>query len=170
MTSAELLLHDFEIETSNTRRTLERIPEENPDYKPHEKSMPLGRLAMHCATLPLFGYYILADDDMDLAASKRQHSDLTFQSRAHCLQTFEESVKTCRESLAGASDEDLEAIWKFSWGEHIISNNPRSITFRQLFMHHMVHHVAQLGVYLRLNNLPVPSLYGPSADEQWSPK
>ncbi len=169
MTTAELLLQDFEREMSNTRRTLERVPEGANDYKPHEKSMPIGKLAMHCATLPLFGSYLIADEGMDLASSTRPHPDLTFKSRQECLERFDSSAAACREALAGASDEALAAPWRFSFGPQLISNDPRSLSFRTMCMNHLVHHVAQLGVYLRLNGIPVPALYGPSADEQWSP-
>ena len=85
MTTAELLLEDFDVEISNTRRTLERVPNDKPDWVPHEKSMKLGKLAMHCATMPLFGYYILEDDGMDMANSKRPQSSLAFESRELCL-------------------------------------------------------------------------------------
>jgi uncharacterized damage-inducible protein DinB len=170
MTTAELLLQDYDIEISNTRRTLERVPEDKPDWAPHPKSMKLGKLAMHCATIPLFGYYILEDEGMDLANSTRPHADLTFHSSAECLARLDESAAMCREAIAAASDDHLAAMWKFSFGEHVIAHHPRSMTFRTMCFDHMIHHVAQLGVYLRLNDLPVPALYGPSADEQWAAK
>ena len=147
MSTAGFLLEDFDIEISNTRRTLERVPNDKTDWVPHPKSMPLGKLAMHCATLPHFGFYILEDDGMDMANSERR-----------------------RAALAAASDEHLAKVWPFSFGEHIISSVPRSKTFRLMCLNHLIHHTAQLGVYLRLNDIPVPALYGPSADEQWSPK
>jgi uncharacterized damage-inducible protein DinB len=168
MTVAEILLQDFDTEISNTRRTLERVPEDKNDWKCHDKSMVLGKLAMHCATLPLFGSYIIEDDGMDMAASKRPHSSLEFTTRANALQKLDESAAACRKAIAASSDEDLAKLWKFSYGEHVISNNPRSLTFRQMCFNHLIHHTAQLGVYLRLNDIPVPALYGPSADEQWS--
>jgi uncharacterized damage-inducible protein DinB len=166
MTIAEILLQDFDIEISNTRRTLERVPEGKNDWKCHDKSMPLGKLAMHCATLPLFGSYIILDDGMDMANSTRPHVPLEFKSREDCLRHLDESAKTCRNAIAAASDEVLSAPWRFSFGEQIICNNPRSLTFRQMCFNHLVHHTTQLGVYLRLNDIPVPALYGPSADEQ----
>jgi uncharacterized damage-inducible protein DinB len=169
VTIAEILLQDFDIEISNTRRTLERVPEGKNDWAPHEKSMKLGKLAMHCATLPLFGYYILEDDGMDLANSKRPHASLVFESTALCLERLDESAAKCRAAIAAASDEHLAALWKFSFGEHVISHNARSLAFRQMCFDHLIHHAAQLGVYLRLNDIPVPALYGPSADEQWVP-
>lgn len=170
MKTADVLVQDFDSEMANTRRTLERVPEDRADYKPHEKSMPLGRLAMHCATLPRMGVYIMQDDGMDLAAPKHPHPDLILKSREDCLKQFDESVAKCRAALAGATDEQLAAPWRFSWGEQVLSNDSRLVTFRRVCFNHLIHHVAQLGVYFRLNNIPVPALYGPSADEQWSPK
>ena len=170
MKISEILLQDYDIEISNTRRTLERIPEGKNDWKCHDKSMPLGRLAMHCATLPLFGYYILEDEDMDLAAPRRPFASLDFTTREAALKALDEGAAKCRASLAAASGEHLSKLWEFSWGEHLICNNARSLAFRQMFVDHLIHHTAQLGVYLRLNDIPVPGLYGPSADEQWSAK
>ncbi|MBS1821688.1 MAG: DinB family protein [Acidobacteria bacterium] len=170
MKISEQLLQDFDAEISNTRRTLERVPEGKNNWKCHEKSMELGRLAMHCATLPLFGSYIMLDDGMDMANSKRPHFPLEFTTREAALKQFDECAKACREAIAAASDEALSANWRFSFGEHLISDRPRSTTFRMMCFNHLIHHTAQLGVYLRLNDLPVPALYGPSADEQWAPK
>jgi hypothetical protein len=170
MTIAEILLQDYDVEIANTRCTLARVPEDKPEWVPHAKSMKLGKLAMHCATLPLFGYYILEDEGMDMANSKRPHVPLVFTNRADCLERLDESAAKCRAALAAASDEHLSALWKFSFGEMLISNNPRSMSFRQMCFDHLLHHTAQLGVYLRLNDIPVPALYGPSADEQWTAK
>jgi uncharacterized damage-inducible protein DinB len=169
MTSAELLLQDYDIEIANTRRTLERVPEGKNDWTPHDKSMPLGKLAMHCATLPLFGLYLIEDDGMDLAKPKRPHAPLEFISAENAVQQLDTQAAACRAALAAASDDALATPWRFSFGEQLISNSPRSLAFRQMFFNHLVHHTAQLGVYLRLNDIPVPALYGPSADEQWSP-
>jgi len=170
MTISELLLQDFDFEISNTRRTLERVPEGKNGWKCHDKSMELGKLTMHCATLPLFGSYIILDDGMDMANPKRPHIPLEFTTREAALQQMDASAKACRDALAAISDEALEAPWRFTYGEHLISEMPRSTTFRMMFFNHMIHHTAQLGVYLRLNDIPVPALYGPSADEQWAPR
>jgi uncharacterized damage-inducible protein DinB len=170
MTIAEQLLQDFDAEISNTRRTLERVPEGRNAWKCHNKSTELGRLAMHCATLPLFGSYIMLDDGMDMAQPKRPRTTLEFTTRDAALKQLDDAARACRDALAGASDEALSAPWRFSFGEQLISEMPRSTTFRMMFFNHMIHHTAQLGVYLRLNDIPVPALYGPSADEQWSPK
>jgi uncharacterized damage-inducible protein DinB len=132
--------------------------------------MAMGRLAMHCATMPLFGYYLLEDGGMDLAAPKRPHASLDFTTRANMLAQLDDAAAKCRGALAAASDEHMMAHWKFTWGDKVIFEGPRAQAYRAMFFDHMIHHVAQLGVYLRLQNVAVPGLYGPSADEPWTPK
>jgi uncharacterized damage-inducible protein DinB len=167
MTTAEILLLDFDIEIANTRRTLERVPEGKDDWVPHAKSMKLGKLAMHCATLPNFGIYIMEDEGMDMAKPTRPHVDPTFTTREACLAAADEAAAKCRAAIAGASDEHLATLWRFSFGPQELSNKSRALTYRQMCFDHLIHHTAQLGVYLRLLDIPVPALYGPSADEQW---
>ena len=169
MTTSALLLQDFDAEIANTRRTLERVPEGNNDFKCHDKSMPLGKLAMHCATMPLFGAYIIEDDGMDMAKPLHPHIPLVFTTREACLKQLDDAASRCRADLASATDKAFAQNWRFSFGEHLISEAPRSLTFRAMCFNHLIHHTAQLGVYLRLNDIPVPALYGPSADEQWTP-
>ncbi len=123
MTTSELLLEDFDAEMANTRRLLERIPE-TPDYKPHDKSMPCGRLAMHVATLPGFGKTILTTPGMDMAKPTVPRADMTFTTRDNLLATFDSNAAEARKALAAASDDDLAAIWPFSFGEHVIYKNP----------------------------------------------
>jgi uncharacterized damage-inducible protein DinB len=168
MTISHLLLQDFDAAISNTRRTLERIPEGKNDWKCHDKSMAMGKLAMHCATLPIFGHYILEDDSMDLAKPKRPQQSFEFTTAAAAMEKLDECAKACRDSIAATSDEAFSKPWRFTFGEHLISEMPRSTTFRVMCFNHLIHHTAQLGVYLRLNDIPVPALYGPSADDQWS--
>src|SRR6516165_8182532 len=140
MKISEVLLQDFDKEISNTRRTLERVPEGKNDWTCHEKSMAMGRLAMHCATLPMFGHYIMEDDGMDMAASKRAHLPLEFTTREAALKQLDEAAAKCRESLVNASDEALEKTWRFSFGDQLISEFPRSQTFRLMFFDHLIHH------------------------------
>jgi len=172
MTIAEILLLDYDQEISNTRRTLERIPEDKPEWAPHAKSFKMGKLAMHCATMPLFGSYLIEDDGMDLADPnpKRKHADLTFTTTAAALAALDENAAKCRAAITATSDEAFQQMWKFSFGEHVIMHEPRVAIFRKLCFDHLIHHTSQLGVYLRLLDIPVPALYGPSADEQWGPK
>ena len=170
MKVADLLLQDFDAEMASTRRVLERIPDDKPEYKPHEKSFEMGRLAMHVATLPVFGKTILTTPSLDMANPTQPRPDMTFRSREITVATFEAAANALRAALTAASDEDLEAKWKFSFGDYLIMDAPRSQTYRMLFFNHLVHHRAQLGVYLRLNDIPVPGIYGPSADEPFAPK
>jgi uncharacterized damage-inducible protein DinB len=167
MTTAELLLQDYDMEMGMTRRTLDRVPEDKPDYKPHEKSMPMGKLAVHVATLPKLGTFVITTPSLDLTTAK--WPDMTFVSREKLLADFDALAAEARAALVAASDADLAATWKFSYGEHVLSNSPRSLAFRHMFVNHLIHHRAQLGVYLRLNDVPVPGVYGPSADEPFKP-
>jgi len=167
MTLAEILLLDYDIEIANTRRTLERVPTGNPDFAPHAKSMKLGKLAMHCATLPAMGLYVVQDPGMDMAAPTRPRISMDFESTAATLATLDEHAAAARAAIAAASDEDLLKLWPFSVGPNVISNLSRYLTLRLWMTNHLIHHTAQLGVYLRLLDIPVPGLYGPSADEQF---
>jgi uncharacterized damage-inducible protein DinB len=164
MTIAEILLQDFDSEMKGTRTTLERIPENKPDFKPHEKSMACGRLAAHVATLPRFGINILTTDDLDLTTAK--WPDMTFVSREKLLADFDALAVEARTALTNCSDEHLQKNWKMSWGDKVVADAPRSLLYRTMFFNHLIHHRAQLGVYLRLNDQPVPPLYGPSADDR----
>jgi uncharacterized damage-inducible protein DinB len=167
MTIAELLLQDYDTEIANTRRTLERVPEGKNDWVPHEKSMKLGTLAMHCATMTLFGLYVIEDPGMDMMASTRPRVQLVFTTTEACVATLDEHAARCRAAIAAASDEHFLEPWPFAVGPNVISNFSRYKTLRLWSMNHLIHHTAQLGVYLRLNGIAVPGLYGPSADEQF---
>jgi uncharacterized damage-inducible protein DinB len=166
MTISEILLQDFDSEMKGARTTLERVPEERPDFKCHQKSMPMGRLAVHVATLPRFGITILTTDVLDLAVAK--FPSMIFESREKLLADFDALSAEARSHLASATDEHLEKNWKLVWGDKIITDAARSAAYRTMFFNHLIHHRAQLGVYLRLNDRPVPPLYGPSADDSTS--
>lgn len=164
MNIAEVLLADFDAEITNTRRTLERIPENDPQWKPHEKSMPIGRLALHTARLPDFGSRILTTDELDM--DKEKFPDIIFESTAHLLSELDRTAGKAKSQLAGSSDDHLKGHWKLVFKGRAFVDAPRMVLYRTMFLNHLVHHRAQLGVYLRLLNLPVPGLYGPSADER----
>ena len=117
--------------------------------------------------MPACRFYLIEDEGMDLAAPKRPHVPLVFESREASLAQLNDAAGQLRRALAVATDEHLAQNFPFRYGEHMISNANRILTYRQMFFNHLVHHTAQLGVYLRLNDIPVPALYGPSADEQW---
>ena len=164
MTISEILLQDYDVEAKNTRTTLERIPAHLAEFKPHEKSMPMGRLAMHVATLPSFANAILTLEKMDL--TKDKFPTLIFESPEATVRTFDQVSSELRDKLSAQSDADLQRNWLMVFGDKPIADAPRSVLFRTMYFNHQLHHRAQLGVYLRLNNLPVPALYGPSADDR----
>ncbi len=163
MTIAESLLLDFDHEIAGTRRTLERIPENDPQWKPHNKSMPIGRLALHTARLPEFCNMILTTDEWDM--THRKFPDFVFQSTAHLLTELERTAVEARLHLTASSDDHLRENWKLRFGDRVLIDEPRMVLYRTMFLNHLVHHRAQLGVYLRLLGIPVPGLFGPSADE-----
>jgi uncharacterized damage-inducible protein DinB len=160
----ELLLPEFDAEMKNTRVTLERVPADKPEFAPHPRSMPLGRLAPHVAQLPSFGLTILTTPELDF--SKGSVKPAAMESAAQLVRLFDEGAAKTREALAGMRDDAWQENWKlmFQPGRNIFEGS-RFLAYREMFLNHLVHHRAQLGVYLRLNDLPVPSIYGPSADE-----
>jgi uncharacterized damage-inducible protein DinB len=166
MTISEILLLDYDIEIKGARRTLALIPEKDPQWKPHEKSMAIGRLALHVARLPEFCTRILTTPEMNMATDK--FPDLKFESTGDLLSVLDRTAVEARSHLAASSDEDLGKSWKLSFGDRVIVDAPRMILYRTMFLNHLVHHRAQLGVYLRLLDVPIPGLYGPSADEPFS--
>lgn len=163
MTIAELLSQSLAIELAMTRRMLDRVPTDNPAFAPHPKSMPLGKLAMHVATLPRLATLIISTPAFDLTNAPA--TDLTLRSHEQLVATFDENVRILQSALNSATDEQLSQPWRFSFGERVISDEPRAVTLLHMFLGHMSHHRAQLGTYLRLLDLPVPGVYGPSADE-----
>ncbi len=166
MAIRDALLPEFDHEMANTRKALERVPEGKPDWKPHDKSMPIGRLAGHIAELPGWAVETLERDSLDInpaGAAPIQPNVMT--SRKELLALFDGSAAKGRAAIASASDEALMKPWTLLAGGQEVLTLPRVAVLRSYVMNHLIHHRAQLGVYLRLNNVPVPALYGPSADE-----
>jgi len=163
---SQSLLPEFDIEIANTRKTLERVPEGKSEYRPHAKSMAMGRLAGHLVEIPTWALMTLAQDELDLnPGSGPAFAPYVMSSRQEALDKFDEDVKKAREALASATDENMMKTWTLKNGGQTIMAMPRAVVMRSFVMNHMVHHRAQLGVYLRMNDIPVPSIYGPSADE-----
>ena len=162
MTTAELLLSEFDEEIKKTRATLERVPVK-PDFTPHPKSMPLGKLAPHVAELAGFGYTILTTPEFDFAKSDRKR--LPFESAEQLVRAFDEGAARVRSALANTSNDAWTESWKLSFQGKPIFSGSRFLAYRQMFLNHLVHHRAQLGVYLRLHDKPLPATYGPSADD-----
>ena len=163
MSISELLLPEFDEEIKKTRRTLERVPADKADFAPHAKSMPLGKLAPHVAQLAGFGLSVLTTPEVDF--SKGSYKPLPFESAAQLVKVLDEGAAKVRTALVGLPDEAWKQNWKLAWQGKTIFEGPRFLAYRQMFLNHLVHHRAQLGVYLRLNEQPVPATYGPSADE-----
>ena len=162
MTISEALLPEFDYEMSCTRKTLERVPNK-PDFTPHPKSMPLGKLAPHVAELAGFGLSVLETPMLDFSAGS--YKPLAFESAAQLVGVFDAGAAKVRRALAAMPDEAWQENWKLIYQGHTIFEGSRFLAYRAMFLNHVVHHRAQLGVYLRLNDVPVPSIYGPSADE-----
>jgi uncharacterized damage-inducible protein DinB len=155
-------LPDFDQEMRVTRRLLERVPSERGEWRPHPKSFPLGHLAQLVARMPGWLPAMLREPDIDLAASP----GYSFQPTEALLAEFDANVRAAADALASATAADLESQWSMRHGERVLMTQPRGAVVRS-HLHHMIHHRAQLGVYLRLNDVPVPSMYGPTADERW---
>ena len=166
MPIADSILPEFDNEMANTRKTLERAPDDKFAWKPHEKSMTLGRLAGHLAEMPGWGVYTLNTASFDIApADGPAMQPFQPKSRQEVLSLFDKGVAEMRAALAAAKDDQLLQPWSLLSGGTPIFTMPRIAVIRGMILNHSIHHRAQLGVYLRLNNLPVPALYGPSADE-----
>lgn len=160
------ILPEFDHEVANTRKVLERVPEGKPDYKPHEKSMAMGRLAGHTAELPGWAKETILQNSIEIRQGDPRNVALVMTSRKQLLEEFDKRAAAGRAAIAGASDEELMKPWSLIANGKTIFTLPKIAVLRGFVMNHMIHHRAQLGVYLRLNNVPVPSIYGPSADEQ----
>jgi uncharacterized damage-inducible protein DinB len=164
-TITELLVAELDREMPGTRRALERVPEGQNDWKPHEKSTPLGYLAGLVATMPSWIESMVQDDSLDLA-SPGKYATRAFDSTAELLRVFDAGVVAARTALAGATDEQLlQTRWRLLMKGNVLTNETRFEAIRGGGLNHLYHHRAQLTTYLRLNEQPVPSLYGPSADE-----
>ena len=159
----DLLLTEFDEEAKKTRAMLERVPVK-PDFKPHSKSMALGKLAPHVAELAGFGLTILTTPEFDFSTAP-QRTRLQLESSEQLVKAFEEGAAKVREALKNTPDSAWTESWKLSFGGKPIFSGSRFLAYRQMFLNHLVHHRAQLGVYLRLNDTPLPATYGPSADD-----
>ena len=163
MPLSELLLAEFDAEMKTTRTMLERVPEDKKDFAPHPKSMPLNKLAPHVAQLAGFGVSVLTTPELDF--SKGSYKPVPFESAQQLLQVFDKGAAEVRAALKNVPDEAWTQNWKLSFQGKPIFSGSRFLAYRQMFLNHLVHHRAQLGVYLRLNGKPLPATYGPSADD-----
>ena len=162
MSLAQMLLPEFDKEMASTRKLLECVPDGKYDYKPHDKSMTFGRLAGHVAEIPSYGTATIKLEKLEMKGGEKPFAPT---SKKELLETFDKYVAEARAAIAGASDEDLAKIWSFSYAGKEVFSMPRIAVLRGMMMNHLIHHRAQLGVYLRMNNVEFPGMYGPSADE-----
>ena len=166
MTIAEVLLSDFDHEFATTRTYLERVPEDKFDYKPHEKSMAMGQLASHLAEAPGWAVVTVNDDVMDFnPPDGKKWEPFIAKTKAEMLAKFDESVAAAKQAIASCSDEKMGAMWTMLNSGQEVMKMPRLAVLKAFVLSHNTHHRAQLGVYFRLNDIPVPMAYGPTADE-----
>ena len=166
MRLSQTFLGEFDQEMANTRKSLERVPEDKFAWKPHEKSTTMGYLATHIATLPGWAVQTLEQDSLDLAPEGGEPYKLEeAKTVKELLESFDRSAAEGRLAISEASDEDLMKPWSLLKTGETLLTLPRAAVLRSFVLNHIIHHRAQLGVYLRLNDVPVPAIYGPSADE-----
>lgn len=163
MTTCQLLTLDFDDEMKSTRKMLERIrlDEAHRDFKPHEKSMALAFLATHTAEIPGWVKMALESEVLQL---NEDYKPRVAASSEELLQIFDESAEAGRAAINAVTDEEMKKNWTFKFADKFSMTEPRTKVIRS-FINHLVHHRAQLGVYLRLQGIPVPGMYGPTADE-----
>jgi uncharacterized damage-inducible protein DinB len=161
MKMTDLFSAELERESALTRRTLERVPDGHYEWKPHEKSMKLGDLAELVARLPSWTVFMIKQDELELTTYKQE----PLRTSQELVQALDDGVAEARQALANTNDEHLLKNWRLLVGGKVVSEQPRHLALRDAVFNHLAHHRGQLTVYLRLNDVPVPSIYGPSADE-----
>jgi uncharacterized damage-inducible protein DinB len=166
MAISQALLPEFDHEMANTRKTIERVPDDKFDWKPHEKSSAMGALATHLSNIPSWAGITINMAEFDMSPGGVPMKTQAVNSTAEVLAQFDKNVAEARTVIEGASDEHLFGLWTLLANGTKVLSMPRAACIRSFVMSHIVHHRAQLGVYLRLNDIPVPSIYGPSADEE----
>jgi uncharacterized damage-inducible protein DinB len=165
MTLSEMLLPEFDQEMASTRKTIERVPDDKLDWQPHAKSTTMRGLVTHLANMPTWVGHTLGQDALDLAPQGVPVRAAPAASTRGAVETFDRNVAEARAAIANADDAAFGGSWSLLQNGRTILTLPRLAVLRSFVMNHIIHHRAQLGVYLRLNDIPVPSIYGPSADE-----
>ena len=164
MSIAESILPEFDHETATTRTLLARVPEDRAEWKPHVKSMSLGHLAMHIATIPVWASVTLERREFDVNPPEGRSSTPPFESCERLLQAYDANVSAARALLTRTSDGEFLVHWTLKSGGKTLYSMPRVAVFRSFVLNHAVHHRGQLSVYLRLLDVPLPNIYGPTAD------
>jgi uncharacterized damage-inducible protein DinB len=164
--TTQLLLQELDLEADFTRRHLERVPMDRLDFKPHEKSMTLGWLATFIAILPSWGAITLGPAEFDVAGPVPPEHSRIATSQDELLALFDRNIAAAREALTRMTDDRLDEPWSLKAGDHTVFTQPRGLVYRTFIVNHLVHHRAQLGVFLRMLGVPVPAVYNDSADEK----
>ena len=163
MSISAMLLPEFDQEVANTRKMLERYPSGLGNYKPHPKSMTLERLAGHVAEMPMWAAMTMNTDHLQL--DMNSYKPTIAENAQQVVEFFDNGAKDARKLIADATDEDFQKIWRISMNGREMMAMPKIAVLRSMFMNHMIHHRAQLGVYLRMNDIQIPGMYGPTADD-----
>jgi uncharacterized damage-inducible protein DinB len=158
-----MLLREFDQEMASTRKLLECVPDERLTWQPHDKSMSLARLAGHVAELPNWAVRVLETESFEITPGRNPFIP---GSSGEVMAAFEKNVSGARAAIGGATDEDMAMDWSLVMGGRKVMTLPRFLAIRSMMMNHLIHHRAQLGVFLRLNHVPIPGMYGPSADDK----
>jgi uncharacterized damage-inducible protein DinB len=163
MSLSQPFLMELQQESATTRKMLERMPQTALSWKPHEKSMSMGHLAIHIARLLQLLDTIVHHDDLNLASQNPGAPEP--ETVAGILELFDQALATAVRAMKDQPDEKLSAMWRMKIGEQVLAEMPRASAIRTMVFSHLVHHRGQLSVYLRLQNVPLPAVYGPTADE-----
>jgi uncharacterized damage-inducible protein DinB len=166
MALKDALLPEFDHEMAVTRRLLERVPLHDTEWQPHAKSMTIGVLATHLAELPGWAPVLIKESGFDIGGDHGEGPKTKYRTTTALLAAFDANVKAARELLAAASDGELLQPWTLRDKGKEVFTLPRVATLRSFLLSHTIHHRGQMSVYLRLRDVPVPSIYGPSADER----
>lgn len=164
MAMKDPILAEFQHEAALTRKTLDKIPDDKFDWSPHTKSFSLGKLASHTADIPNWAVMTMKQPELDFATA--DYKPKNEKTKDEILKNFDENVKAAVDAIKAGSDEDMMSNWKLRNGEQVYFEMPKAQVLRGMVLNHTIHHRAQLGVYLRLLDIPVPAIYGPSADDQ----
>ncbi len=162
MSLIDTMIQELQWESVNTRRVLERVPDDKLGWKPHDRSMSMGQLASHIAESLGWAAVTVSSEELDLPAN---WAPFVATSSAELMAKFDDGLASSLEAMAGCSDELMLGEWRLLFGGQVMLQMPRVHVMRSMVLNHIVHHRAQLCVYLRLNDIPVPAIYGPSADE-----
>jgi uncharacterized damage-inducible protein DinB len=163
MPFSQTLLPEFDQEMQNTRKILECVPDDKLDYQPHPKSMSMARLATHIAELPGWSTMTL---DRELLEMDSNYKPVIAGSKAELLSIFDKNAAEARTKIAAATDADWQKTWTFKWNGEVVLSMPRAAVMRGVVMNHLIHHRGQLSVFLRMVDVAIPGMYGPSADDK----